>query len=172
MNERIILVDLEDNIVGVCEKLHVHREAILHRAFSIFIFNSRDELLIHKRARTKYHSPNLWTNTCCSHQREGKLLREEVHEGLKYEMGFNCPLEGLFKFHYKATFSNGLTENEIDYVFTGVYDGVVKPNLDEVLEFKWINLKDLRKDVMKDPAKYTPWFKIILDKTNYFEKAD
>lgn len=164
MPKQIILVDKNDNEIGTEEKLKTHQQGKLHRAFSILIFNSKNELLIQKRAKTKYHTPGLWTNTCCSHPRKGKNIKEEAKKRLKQEMGFDCELKEIFTFIYKAKFKNRLTEHEYDHVFTGQFDGTPKPNPNEADDYKWISLEKLKKDIKKSPEKYTPWFKIILDK--------
>jgi len=162
--EKIIIVDENDNEIGSGEKTEVHKKGILHRAFSIFVFNSEGKLLLHQRAKKKYHSGGLWTNTCCSHPRVGEKLEEAVHRRLKEEMGFDCPLEEIFKFTYKAVFENGLTEHEIDHVFIGRFDGVPQPNKDEVEDWKWVNLDDLKTDMKAHPEKYTYWFKACIDR--------
>ncbi|GBD34035.1 Isopentenyl-diphosphate Delta-isomerase [bacterium HR34] len=170
MDEKIILVDENDNEIGFEEKLEVHKKGKLHRAFSIFVFNSKGELLIQKRAKNKYHSGGLWTNTCCSHPHPGENLEEAVHRRLKEEMGFDCNLKEIFSFIYKVKFENGLTENELDHVFIGVYDGEVKPNQNEVEDFKWVNINTLLKDIQFNEDKYTYWFKLILPKVVIFVK--
>lgn len=158
----LILVDEEDNEIGTEEKLKVHIEGMLHRAFSILIYNSNGEMLIHKRAKDKYHCGGLWTNTCCSHQKQRDSLKKDIHGRLIEELGFDCELKKIFKFHYKKEFENGLIENEIDYVFVGVYDGKVIPNPKEVEDYKWVNIGWLKKDVLINPDKYTFWFKEIM----------
>lgn len=162
MDEMIVLVDRDDSEVGVEEKIKAHREGKLHRAFSIFIFNSKGEMLLQKRARNKYHSGGLWSNACCSHPRPGESLEEAVHRRLKEEMGFDCDLRKVFHFMYKADLNNGFTEYELDHVFIGKYDGEVKPNPNEVEDWKWVNVADLKDDMERNPDKYTVWFKIAL----------
>jgi isopentenyl-diphosphate delta-isomerase len=164
MPEQIILVDKNDNKIGTGEKLKTHKEGKLHRAFSILIFNSKNELLIQKRAKTKYHTPRLWTNTCCSHPRKGETLEKATHRGLKKEMGFDCELKEIFTFIYKAKFENGLTEHEYDHVFIGKFDGNPNPDPNEADDYKWVSLEKLKKDIKNNPEKYTPWFRIILKK--------
>lgn len=171
MTEKIILVDKNDNKIGIGEKLQTHKEGKLHRGFSILIFNSKNELLIQKRAKIKYHSPGLWTNTCCSHPRKGKNLREEVKKRLKEEMGFECKLKKIFTFIYKVKFKNGLTEHEYDHVFIGKFDGKPNPNPKEVDDYKWISIEKIQKDIKKDPTKYTYWFKIIIEKFLDYKKS-
>jgi len=160
---KVILVDAKDNKIGVEEKLKVHIEGQLHRAFSIFVFNSKKEMLLQKRAKIKYHSPGLWSNTCCSHPRPNKNILDEAKRKLKEEMGVSCDLKEIFSFVYKANFGD-LTEYEYDHVFLGKFDGDPRLNKKEAEDWKWINFKELKKDVKENPEKYTYWFKLILDK--------
>jgi len=164
MKETIILVDKNDRQTGTMEKMEAHEKAELHRAFSIFVFNSKKEMLIQQRAKGKYHCAGLWTNTCCSHPRPGETTETAAHRRLKEEMGFDTGLKEITSFIYKAPFENGLTEHEFDHVFIGTYDGKVKPNKEEVCNWKFIELKNLLEDVKSHPENYTPWFKIILKK--------
>ncbi len=166
--ELIAVVDTNDNVTEYKDKLEVHEQGLLHRAFSVFVFNSDGEMLLQKRAATKYHSPGLWTNACCSHLLPGKSMEQCAHERLSYEMGFDCELTELFTFHYKATFSNGLTENEIDHVYIGKYSGVVDHNSAEVDDYNWIKLHDILENMDDHPEKYTYWFRYILE--NYSGK--
>lgn len=167
----VILVDEKDNELGVMKKIKAHKEAKLHRAFSIFIFNSKKELLLQKRADNKYHSPGLWSNTCCSHPRPGKNLIEEAQRRLKEEMGFTCELKDVFSFIYKAEFFNGLTEYELDHVLIGYYNGNPEPNKDEASEWKWISLEELKRDRYNHPEKYTYWLRKSLDKVIKYVKS-
>lgn len=168
MQEKVILVDENDNQIGIEEKLKAHQNGgKLHRAISVLVFNSRGELLIQRRAFTKYHCPGLWANTCCSHPRSGEKTQDAAHRRLKEECGFITQLKEKFHFIYKADFDNGLTEYEFDHVFIGYYDGKVNPNPEEVAEVKWISIEDLKKDVKKNPQKYAAWFKIILQKLDF-----
>jgi len=155
-------VDSGDKVVGFDEKINIHRTGKLHRAFSILIFNNKGELLIQKRAKNKYHSGGLWTNSCCSHQRIGENIESSAYKRLKEELGFEAKLKQIFRFHYNTKFSNGLIENEIDYIFVGKYDGEVKPNKEEIEDYKWISLNELKKSVKRNPNRYTYWFKLIL----------
>jgi|YelNatPaOPRAMG01_1025707.scaffolds.fasta_scaffold12729_2 isopentenyl-diphosphate delta-isomerase len=164
MSEDVIIVDENDNEVGVKEKMEAHKEGRLHRAFSIFIFNSKGELLIQKRSRSKYHSGGLWSNTCCSHPKPGESIGDAAHRRLREEMGFDCDLKEVFHFIYRANLNNELTEYELDHVFIGRYDGEVNPNPSEVEDWKWVNINDLKKDMEQNPNKYTVWFKIALDR--------
>ena len=159
--ERVILVDIHDNPIGEMEKLKAHVEAKLHRAFSVFIFNTKGELLLQQRALDKYHSPGLWTNTCCSHQRAGETNIEAGKRRLFEEMGFACELKEVFWFIYRADFDNGLTEHELDHVMIGQYDLSPEINPEEVAAYKWMTLEDVKSDMESNPEKYTAWFKII-----------
>jgi isopentenyl-diphosphate Delta-isomerase len=158
----VILVDEQDNAVGTMGKLEVHQKALLHRAFSVFIFNSNNEMLIQQRAATKYHSPGLWTNACCSHPRPGEDTQAAANRRLLEELGFSTALQKAFAFTYKAAFDNGLTEHEFDHVFTGHYDGAIVPDPVEVRDFKFISIPMLEADVSLHPEEYTEWFKIAL----------
>ncbi len=157
----IILVDEEDNKIGTGEKMKVHQQGKLHRSFSIFIFNSQGELLLQKRASTKYHSAGLWSNTCCSHPRPNKNLIQEVKRRLKEEMGIDCALKEIFSFVYRTDFGN-LIEYEFDHVFVGKFDGSPKINKREAEDWQWINPRDLKKDIKQHPENYAYWFKKIL----------
>jgi len=162
--EKVILVDVEDQQVGTIGKMEAHEKALLHRAFSIFILNSNLELLMQQRAYGKYHSPGLWTNTCCSHQREDESNIEAGSRRLMEEMGMNVPLQELFTFIYKASFDNGLTEHELDHVMVGFCDDDPKINTKEVASFKWMTIDSLKKDLKEKPDDYTVWFAIIFDR--------
>jgi len=171
MKEEVILVDENDNEVGVEEKIKAHRNGgKLHRAFSIFIFNSKGELLLQRRAETKYNWPGSWANTCCSHPRLGEKLMAAAHRRLKEEMGFDCNFEKKFDFIYHANLNNNFWEWEFDHVFVGKFDGFPEPNPEEVKEWKWINMEKLKKDIRETPQNYTPWLKIILKKYLKIEK--
>ena len=161
MNEMVILVDNNDNQLGLMEKIEAHEKAILHRAFSVFILNDNNELLLQKRALSKYHSPGLWTNTCCSHPRYGESVINAGLRRLKEEMGFETEISSLLSFIYKAEFDNGLTEHEFDHVLVGRYNKNPSINKSEVSDWKWTDLDFLKKDVVSNPDLYTVWFKII-----------
>ena len=161
MEENVILVDEQDNQLGLMPKMEAHEKAVLHRAFSVFIFNDKGELMLQQRAAHKYHSPLLWTNTCCSHQRDGESNIEAGKRRLIEEMGFKTNLKEIFSFVYKAPFDNGLTEHELDHVMIGNFNGVPKINPDEVASFKWMTLEAVKKDIELQPNIYTAWFKII-----------
>ena len=162
--EKVVLVDTEDNPIGIMPKMEAHQKALLHRAFSVFIINQKGELMLQKRALDKYHSPGLWTNTCCSHQREGEENIAAAKRRLKEEMGFSTSLEELFSFIYKASFDNGLTEHELDHVFIGYYEGNPLPNKTEVESWKWMDLEKIKNAIKDDPQDFTAWFKIIFNR--------
>lgn len=161
MEEHVILVDEHDNQLGLMPKMEAHEKAVLHRAFSVFIFNSDGDLMLQQRAAHKYHSPLLWTNTCCSHQRDGESNIEAGKRRLVEEMGFSTELKEVFSFIYKAPFDNGLTEHELDHVMVGYFDGVPEVNPEEVASFKWMSLEAIKEDIELHPNLYTAWFKII-----------
>ena len=161
--ENVILVDGKDNPIGLMEKQAAHVTPHLHRAFSIFIFNSKGELLLQQRAFSKYHSPGLWTNTCCSHPRAGETLEEATSRRLMEEMGMACPMHEVYTFIYKAPVGEGLTEHEFDHVFIGQSDDIPCINTDEVESWKYMNLNDLEKDIELHPEHYTEWFKITFE---------
>ncbi len=167
--EFVVLVDEQDNAIGKMEKLQAHVEGALHRAFSIFIFNSEKKLLIQKRASSKYHCGGLWTNTCCSHPREHESLQDAANRRLQEEMGMTCELKSLFSFIYKAEFENGLIEHEFDHVFFGESNQIPKLNLDEVEEFKYIGLEELQTEIKEKPESFTPWFIIAIDRVKEFK---
>jgi len=164
---KVILVDKNDKEIGQEEKIKAHKEGKLHRAFSVFLFNKKGEMLLQKRAKEKYHSGGLWSNTCCSHPRPGKVLIDEVKRRLKEEMGIEekevKDLKEVFTLIYKLKLGD-LTEHEFDHVFLGRFDGKVNPDPTEVEDFKWINLQNLKKDIKENPKKYTEWFRIILER--------
>lgn len=164
MVEHVILVDENDLPQGQMEKLEAHEKGVLHRAFSVFIFNSKNELLLQKRAQHKYHSGGLWTNTCCSHPRVGEDNLEAANRRLMEEMGIGSVLNYLFNFTYKVKFDDGLTEHELDHVFYGLCDDLPVINPEEVAAYRYLSLSDLKKDIELHPDRYTSWLKICLDK--------
>ena len=162
--ENVILVNEKDEQIGTMPKMEAHEKAVLHRAFSVFVFNDDNELMLQQRAKHKYHSPLLWTNTCCSHQRNGESSLEAGVRRLGEEMGFEIPLKETTSFIYKANFDNGLTEHEFDHILVGTFNKEPIINKDEVASWKWISMDDLEKDLNEHPDQYTAWFKIIFDK--------
>jgi len=166
--EKVILVDINDEPLGLMEKLAAHEQGLLHRAFSVFIFNDANELMLQQRAAGKYHSPLLWTNTCCSHQRAGETNIQAGKRRLQEEMGFETDLTELFHFIYKAPFDNGLTEHELDHVMIGKYNSSPKINTEEVENWKWLSIDALKEDMTANPEQYTVWFKIIFEEFNHY----
>lgn len=162
--EHVILVNESDEQIGTMPKMEAHEKAVLHRAFSVFIMNEKGETMLQQRAAHKYHSPLLWTNTCCSHQRTGESNVAAGKRRLQEEMGFTADLKELFSFIYRAPFDNGLTEHELDHVMIGNYNGNPKPNADEVADWKWMKPATIKADIAVNPNHYTAWFKIIFER--------
>ncbi len=158
------MVNRSDEQIGTMSKMEAHQKAMLHRAFSVFVMNDRGETMLQQRAADKYHSPLLWTNTCCSHQRVGESNTEAGKRRLQEEMGFVTELKELFTFIYRATLENGLTEHEYDHVMVGSFNQDPKINTDEVADWKWMKPQDIKKDILEHPNEYTVWFKIIFEK--------
>lgn len=170
--ENVILVNENDEQIGLMEKIEAHEKALLHRAFSVFIINNKGELMLQQRALHKYHSPGLWTNTCCSHQREGESNISAGKRRLQEEMGFVTDLAEAVSFIYKAPFDNGLTEHEYDHVMIGTYNDAPVINPDEVADWKWMDVQAVKEDIGQNPDNYTAWFKIIFDKFYQHIKVD
>ena len=164
VEEQVILVNEYDEQIGLMPKMEAHEKAVLHRAFSVFVFNTKNELMLQQRAAHKYHSPLLWTNTCCSHQRDGESNIEAGTRRLKEEMGFTTDLKEITSFIYKAPFDNGLTEHELDHIMLGYYENEPIINKQEVEDWKWMPLEDVKHDIHVNPEQYTAWFKIIFEK--------
>ncbi len=164
MQEEVILVNELDEPIGKMEKMEAHRKAVLHRAFSVFIFNTKGEMLIQRRALHKYHSGGLWTNACCSHPRPGEETAAAASRRLFEELGFSTPLTKQFSFTYKAEFANGLTEYEYDHVYTGLYEGEIKPNPEEVADYCYKSIQSISESLESHPSKFTEWFKIAWPK--------
>ena len=164
MKEFVVLVNENDEPQGLMEKIEAHEKALLHRAFPVFVNNDKGEIMLQQRALSKYHSPGLWTNTCCSHQRDGEQNLAAGKRRLMEEMGFETPLKELFSFVYKADMGNGLTEHEFDHVMQGEFNKLPNINPEEVASWKWMLPDDIKKDIEKQPDLYTPWFKIIFEK--------
>lgn len=162
--EHVILVNENDEQIGTMPKMEAHEKALLHRAFSVFVFNDKNELMLQQRAKHKYHSPLLWTNTCCSHQREGETNMQAGKRRLQEEMGFVTELKETISFIYKAPFDNGLTEHEYDHIMIGYYNDKPDINPEEVESWKWMSLEAVKEDIELHPELYTEWFKIIFDK--------
>ena len=163
MEEQVILVNEKDEPIGLMGKMEAHEKGLLHRAFSVFVFNSKQEVLLQQRAACKYHAPNLWTNTCCSHPRAGETNQQAGERRLQEEMGLQVPLQEVFSFIYKAPFDNGLTEHEYDHVLIGYSDAQPQINPEEVASWKWLSLEAIKEDILQAPERYTAWFKIIFE---------
>jgi isopentenyl-diphosphate Delta-isomerase len=165
MEEHVILVDEKDNPLGEMDKMEAHRKALLHRAVSVFVFNSKGKLLLQKRALGKYHSPGLWTNTACTHPHPGESNEEAVIRRLMQEMGISVDsVRKLFDFIYKEPLENGLTEHELDHVFVGFSDECPKCNPEEVCDFDYVDVDELPERVKSSPGDYTVWFKAIIER--------
>jgi isopentenyl-diphosphate delta-isomerase len=161
--EHVILVNEQDEAIGTMEKMEAHRTGVLHRAFSILLFNSKGEILLQQRALGKYHSGGLWTNTCCSHPLPGETMEAATRRKLYQEMGVDLQPTFAYKFIYRATLDHDLIEHEYDHVYTGFYDGEPAINRDEVADWKYMDLLLLREDMRLHPADYTYWFKLIVE---------
>ena len=173
MEQQLILVDEQDQIVGYGEKMEVHEKALLHRAFSIFVMNDQDEIMLQMRALSKYHSGGLWANTCCSHPIKGEDQSLTVHRRLSEEMGFSCVLKPVFSFIYKAQLDKGLTEHEYDHVYFGRFAGNPQPNPEEVGDWKWMPIDKLYEDLNKNPERYVFWIKPAFEKFfQYYKEAN
>jgi isopentenyl-diphosphate delta-isomerase len=163
----LVLVDADDREIGVVEKMSAHRDGILHRAFSIFVFDRSGRLLLQRRALDKYHSGGLWSNTCCSHPQPGERLIDAAHRRLEEEMGFDCDLRGGYAFIYRADVGNGLVEHEFDHVFVGRFDGQPRPDATEVHGWAWRPIDEVRADMNARPSVYTTWFKVALERLRH-----
>lgn len=161
--EEVIIVDENDNAIGTMEKMEAHRKGVLHRAFSILVFNSKGQLLLQKRSWKKYHSGGLWTNTCCSHPKPGEGIEDAMHRRLEQEMGIDVKLEFSHKFIYKTGLENDLTEHEYDHVYIGRYDGEPDINLEEVEEWRFEDIDHLKIAIGQRPEDFTFWFKLIIN---------
>ena len=170
MENEIALVNERDELIGVANKPEVHKKGLLHRAFSVFIFNSKGEMLLQQRVINKYHSGGLWSNACCSHPRPEEDILYAASRRLKEEMGFETPLEKVFDFIYKAELKNGLTEHEFDHVFTGEYDGRVTYNKKEVMDYSYKSMDELRDLLQQQSSQFTAWFQIVFPRINNWWK--
>jgi isopentenyl-diphosphate delta-isomerase len=158
--QQVVLVDERDREIGVMEKMEAHQKALLHRAFSVFVYNSKGEMLLQRRAPQKYHSGGLWTNACCSHPGPGDQIEQAAEKRLQEELGFSITLTKAFDFIYKVSFDNGLTEYEFDHVLTGIYDGDILPDPEEVADYCFLPVEDIQASFNAHPGQYTEWFKI------------
>lgn len=163
--EKVILVNQKDDVIGTMEKMEAHQKGLLHRAFSILVFSPKGELLLQKRSIKKYHSGGLWTNTCCSHPSLHESIASTARKRLKFEMGIDLETQFAFKFIYRSELDKDLIEHELDHVFTGIFDGVPIVNEDEVEDWKFMDLESLNHDLKKNPASYTAWFKLIMNRS-------
>ena len=159
----VVLVDENDQVLGTMEKLKAHQEGKLHRAFSVIIFNDKGEMLIHKRASDKYHCGGMWTNACCSHPRIDEDTKDAALRRMQEEMGFTTSIDYIGKFIYRTEFENGLTEHELDHVFVGKFNGKPIPNPEEVEDYRYIAIDELKKEIKSLPEQYTVWFKKIVE---------
>ena len=163
MEEKVVLVSENDEVLGLMEKMQAHENGLLHRAFSVFLFNKNGDMLLQKRASEKYHSPEQWTNACCSHPRNGETYEEAAKRRINEELGIDCELQKKFWFIYKADVGQNLWEHELDHVFTGIYEGEFNLNKEEVAEVRYISIKKLDEEIKQNPEYFTEWFKIILE---------
>jgi isopentenyl-diphosphate Delta-isomerase len=163
MSEQVVLVNAQDEAIGTSGKMDVHEAGSLHRAFSVFIFDSADRVLLQRRAHSKYHSGGLWSNSCCSHPRPGEATLAAAQRRLREELGVNCPLEPAFHFIYCADVGGGLIEHEFDHVYTGTFDGTPMPDPDEVEDWRWVSAAELRRELDTEPQRFTPWALIAFD---------
>lgn len=162
--DKVVLVDSHDREIGIMPKLEAHEKGVLHRAFSVFLFNYKGQMLLQQRADEKYHSAGLWSNTCCSHPLPGENVSDAAKRRLREEMGISCNLNSAFNFIYKVDFSNGLTEHEFDHVLLGIYNEAPEVNPEEVKDWKYVHVEELILDMRLNPDNYTAWFKICIEK--------
>jgi isopentenyl-diphosphate delta-isomerase len=172
LTTEVILVNEQDEAIGTMEKMEAHRKAQLHRAFSVFIFNQKGEMLLQQRAADKYHSPNLWTNACCSHPMPGEPTEDAAHRRMKEEMGFDADFKHAFSFIYKTDFDNGLTEHELDHVFVGQYEGLIVPDEREVKDYCFMTVDAIKESMSMHNHKYTSWFKIAFPKLEAYLQSE
>lgn len=163
MEEFVVLITPQDEVIGQMEKLKAHEQGLLHRAFSVFLFDNQNRMLLQKRALSKYHSPGQWTNACCSHPRVGETYKEAAKRRLVEELGIEVPIEPKFHFLYKANVGGDLIEHELDHVFTGTYEGEFTLNKEEVDSIRYVTMEELDRELEEYPDHFTPWFKIILN---------
>jgi isopentenyl-diphosphate delta-isomerase len=168
---QLVLVNERDEPLGTMEKMEAHRKALLHRAFSVFIFNTEGEMLLQRRAFSKYHSGGLWTNTCCSHPYPGETPIEAASRRLMEEMGFTTGLEKIFDFIYKKELDNELTEHEFDHVFVGQYEGLIQPNPEEVVDFQYYSMDEITTRMEHQPEEFTVWFQIAFPRVKEWMSA-
>ena len=160
MEQQVILVNEKDEAIGTMDKMPAHQQGVLHRAFSVFIFDAKGRMLLQQRAAQKYHGGGLWTNACCSHPAPDEGVKTAANRRLQEEMGFNTPLNKIFEFTYNVPVENGLVEHEYDHVFAGVYDGRIEPNKAEVADYCYQSIAEIKWGIQQQPHKFTSWFKI------------
>jgi isopentenyl-diphosphate delta-isomerase len=170
ITDQLILVDEQDNPVGTCEKMEAHRLGLLHRAFSVFIFDAQGRMLLQQRALSKYHSGGLWTNACCSHPFPGEDNLTAASRRLQEELGFTTSLNKAFDFYYRSEFDNGLTEHEFDHVFVGQYEGALEVNPQEVMDYCFLSLEEIQNQLETRPDRYTEWFKIAFPRLRLWKQ--
>ena len=170
ITDQLILVDEQDNPIGTCEKMEAHRKGLLHRAFSVFIFDAQGRMLLQQRALSKYHSGGLWTNACCSHPFPGEDNLTAATRRLQEELGFTTSLRKAFDFYYRAAFDNGLTEHEFDHVFVGQYEGALEVNPQEVMDYCFLSLEEIQNQLETRPDRYTEWFKIAFPRLRLWKQ--
>lgn len=168
VEEKVVLVDKNDQELGAMNKMEAHEKGVLHRAFSVFVFDNNDKLIMQRRALSKYHSPGLWANTCCSHPRKNEITKEAAHRRMKEEMGFDCEIQKAFDFVYNSDVGQGLTEHEFDHVFIGYFDDEPLINSDEVDSWKKMTLEEIEADMNENPDFYTVWFRIAFPRVKKF----
>ncbi len=172
MDQLVVLVDSNDKELGTEEKMKAHMNGgKLHRALSVFVFNDKGETMLQRRAMSKYHTQGKWSNTCCSHQKPGESTIDAAHRRLKEEMGFDCEMHEEFNFPYEAEVGNGLTEQEYDHIVFGRYDKAPNPNKSEVMDWRWISISNLKKEIAKTPENFTPWLKLMINEIdNHYKR--
>ncbi len=170
--QKVVLVDENDREIGIDDKLRAHQAgAKLHRAISVFVFNGKGDTLLQRRSLEKYHSKGRWANACCSHPMPGESVSQAAHRRLMQEMGFDCEMKEAFSFVYKADVGSGLTEHEFDHVFFGRYDGGVEFNEDEVMDYKWVSMAELKKEIENNPENFAPWLRICFERVATLSKS-
>jgi len=162
--QEVVLVDEQDQPTGTMEKMEAHQKGLLHRAFSVFIFDSKGRMLLQQRAAEKYHGAGLWTNACCSHPYPGEETKDAAERRLAEELGFHTELSEIFSFTYHASVENNLIEHEFDHVFAGEYGAIIYPNPHEVADYTYVTMEQIRQNMERHPEKFTSWFKIAFPK--------
>lgn len=172
MNQEVILVSPQDEVLGVMEKMKAHQKGALHRAFSVFIFNDKGQMLLQQRAAKKYHGGLLWTNACCSHPYPHECVEAAAERRLREELRFTTPLQKIFSFTYRAEVENNLIEHEYDHVFAGEYSGEVRPDVDEVQAYAYRSMEEIDALIIRQPDSFTAWFKIAFPQVERWWKDE